>query len=240
MNEGILKIRVLFFAHLRELTGVRQMDMEIVAGWTVAELKVELVKRYPPLEKAMDHLIAAVNQNFAPDETVIQENDEVAFFPPVSGGSEGITFIQVTNMEIELEKIQRQITTETTGGICTFTGVVRRLSPDSKFTRTEKLEYEAFKPMAEKKMEEIVAEIRSRWEKVEGIAIVQRIGIINPGTPAVVVSCSGSHRDEGIFEAARYGIDRLKEVVPVWKKEIGPNGEEWIEGTYDPMEPNGG
>lgn len=240
MSEGLLKIRVLFFAHLRELTGTRQLEMEIVSGWTVADLKIEVVKRFPQLEKAMDHLIAAVNQNFAPDETVIFENAEVAFFPPVSGGTESETIIQITDMEIELEKIQRQITSETTGGICTFTGIVRGFSPDSKFTKTVQLEYEAYKSMAEKKMEEIAEEIRSRWTKVEGIAIVQRIGVVSPGTTVVIVSCSGGHRDEGIFEAARYGIDRLKEVVPVWKKEIGPNGEEWIEGNYFPMEFTGG
>jgi molybdopterin converting factor subunit 1 len=240
MSETPRKIRVLFFAHLRELTGTRQLELEIQDGWTVADLKREMINRFPQLEKAMDHLIAAVNQNFAPDETAIPDEAEVAFFPPVSGGSEEKTIIGITEDELEIEKIQREITSESTGGICTFTGVVRGFSPEARFSRTEELEYEAYKPMAEKKMREIADEIRARWEKVEGIAIVQRIGVARAGTSVVIVSCSGGHRDEGIFEAARYGIDRLKEVVPVWKKEIGPNGEEWIEGTYDPMQPGGG
>jgi molybdopterin synthase catalytic subunit len=71
---------------------------------------------------------------------------------------------------------------------------------------------------------------------VEGIAIVQRIGRLNPGTPTVLVACTAAHRDTGVFEAARYGIDRLKEIVPVWKKEVGPQGQEWVEGGYHPTQ----
>jgi molybdopterin synthase catalytic subunit len=238
MNEGTQQIRVLFFAHIKELTGTRQLDLEIPGGWTVKDLKLEMVRRFPDLNKAMDHLITAVNQNFAPDENLIPAGAEVAFFPPVSGGAGGKTIIKITTFEIKIEEIQREITSQTTGGICSFTGVVRGISPGSNFQITEKLEYEAYTPMAEKKMHEIAAEIRTRWSVVEGIAIIQRIGVVPPGTPVVLVACSAAHRDNGIFEAARYGIDRLKEVVPVWKKETGPDGEEWIEGTYQPTDSN--
>ncbi len=65
----------------------------------------------------------------------------------------------------------------------------------------------------------------ARWPTVEGIAIVQRIGRLYPMTPTVLIACTAAHRDTGVFEAARYGIDRLKEIVPVWKKEVGPHGE---------------
>jgi molybdopterin synthase catalytic subunit len=97
-----------------------------------------------------------------------------------------------------------------------------------------RLEYEAYKPMAEAKMAQVADEIRARWPSVEGIVVVQRIGPLDPGTPTVLIACSAAHRDTGVFEAARYGIDRLKEIVPVWKKEIGPAGEVWIEGHYTP------
>jgi molybdopterin synthase catalytic subunit len=88
--------------------------------------------------------------------------------------------------------------------------------------------------MAEAKMRQVAEEIRARWPSVEGIAIVQRIGRLEPGTPTVLIACSAAHRDTGVFEAARYGIDRLKEIVPVWKKEVGPSGETWVEGDYFP------
>ena len=99
---------------------------------------------------------------------------------------------------------------------------------------TSFLEYEAYKPMAEEKMHQVADEIRQRWPSVEGIVIVQRIGKLMPQTPTVFIACTAAHRDTGVFDAAKYGIDRLKEIVPVWKKEVSPNGEEWIEGHYHP------
>lgn len=83
-------------------------------------------------------------------------------------------------------------------------------------------------------MAQVAEEIRQRWPSVEGIAMVQRIGRLQVGTPTVLIACSAAHRDTGVFEAARYGIDRLKEIVPVWKKEVKPDGAEWIEGKYAP------
>jgi molybdopterin synthase catalytic subunit len=88
--------------------------------------------------------------------------------------------------------------------------------------------------MAEAKMKQVAAEIRERWPAVQGIAIVQRVGRLNVGEFTVLIAVSAGHRDQGVFEAARYGIDRLKEIVPVWKKEIGPGGEQWVEGHYHP------
>jgi molybdopterin synthase catalytic subunit len=99
---------------------------------------------------------------------------------------------------------------------------------------TEYLEYEAYRPMAEAKMKQVADEIRGRWPSVEGIAIVQRIGVLLPSTPTVLIACTAAHRDTGVFDAARYGIDRLKQIVPVWKKEVGPGGEVWVEGDYHP------
>ena len=77
-------------------------------------------------------------------------------------------------------------------------------------------------------------EIRERWPTIGGIILLQRIGRLAAGTPTVIIACSASHRDTGVFEATRYGIDRLKEIVPIWKKEVGPSGEEWVEGEYIP------
>jgi molybdopterin synthase catalytic subunit len=99
---------------------------------------------------------------------------------------------------------------------------------------TEYLEYEAYVPMAEEKMKQVAEEIRVRWPTVEGIAIVQRVGRLYPKTPTVLIACTAAHRDTGVFDAARYGIDRLKEIVPIWKKEVRPDGEQWVEGDYFP------
>ena len=109
-------------------------------------------------------------------------------------------------------------------------GVTSRDNPHE----TVFLEYEAYKPMAETKMKQVADEIRERWTTIEGIAIIQRTGKLYPRTPTVLIACTAAHRDTGVFDAARYGIDRLKEIVPVWKKEVGPQGQEWVEGDYIP------
>jgi molybdopterin synthase catalytic subunit len=114
--------------------------------------------------------------------------------------------------------------------------MVRGVTKRGDAHETVYLEYEAYIPMAEAKMKQVTDEIREKWNSVEGIAIVQRIGRLDPMTPTVLIACTAAHRDTGVFEAARYGIDRLKEIVPVWKKEVGPDGEEWIEGEYLPSE----
>ena len=88
--------------------------------------------------------------------------------------------------------------------------------------------------MAVAKMKQVAEEIRERWPLVQGIAMIQRVGVLEVGQNTVLIACSSGHRDQGCFEAARYGIDRLKEIVPVWKKEVGPDGSAWVEGHYVP------
>ncbi len=157
------------------------------------------------------------------------------FFPPVSGGSEFPTICTVTHRPINIDSLVKKITLDSTGAVAVFTGVIRGITKRGDAHETAALTYELYKPMAIKKMHQIAAEIRERWMAVEGVVLVQRIGTMQPKTVTVVIACSSSHRDEGVFEAARYGIDRLKEIVPVWKKEISPEGEVWIEGDYLPQ-----
>jgi molybdopterin synthase catalytic subunit len=144
------------------------------------------------------------------------------------------TFFAITEEILDLNELIAQITTPATGASVTFSGMVRGTTTKGRNFETDYLEYEAFKEMAEAKMEQVSVEIRDQWPKVVGIAMVQRIGRLLPGTPTVLIACTSAHRDDGVFEAARYGIDRLKQIVPIWKKEVGPNGEEWIEGSYIP------
>jgi molybdopterin synthase catalytic subunit len=173
------------------------------------------------------------------DNDPVLDGAEVALFPAVSGGAALPTILKVTDESIDIDGLVEAITLPTTGAACVFTGMVRaktdRISDYNGPRETIRLEYEAYTPMAEAKMAQVADEIRSRWPTVEGIAIIQRVGLLESGTPTVLIACSASHRDTGVFDAARYGIDRLKEIVPIWKKEIGPNGETWIEGQYLPQ-----
>ena len=141
--------------------------------------------------------------------------------------------IAITEDELDLNDLLARITLPSTGAAAIFAGMVRGETVREGH-ETAYLEYEAYKPMAEAKMKQVAEEICQRWPVVEGIAIVQRIGRLMPCTPTVLIACTAAHRDSGVFDAARYGIDRLKEIVPVWKKEVGPSGEEWVEGHYVP------
>jgi len=144
------------------------------------------------------------------------------------------TIYSITESEIDLDDLLAQITLTSTGAAAIFTGMVRGVTSRDNPHETAYLEYEAYIPMAEAKMKQVADEIRQKWPIVEGIAIVQRIGKLYPKTPTVLIACTAAHRDTGVFDAARYGIDRLKEIVPVWKKEVGPQGQEWVEGEYIP------
>ena len=144
------------------------------------------------------------------------------------------TIFSITESEIDLNDLLARITLTSTGAAAIFAGMVRGETSRGEGHQTEYLEYEAYVPMAEEKMKQVAEEIRERWPIIEGIAIVQRIGKLYPKTPTVLIACTAAHRDTGVFEAARYGIDRLKEIVPIWKKEVSPNGEFWVEGDYIP------
>jgi molybdopterin synthase catalytic subunit len=144
------------------------------------------------------------------------------------------TIFAITERELDLDALLAQITLDSTGAAAVFTGMVRGVTRRDQPHQTAHLVYEAYVPMAEAKMQQVADEIRARWPSVEGIAIVQRVGKLLPRTPTVLIACTAPHRDTGVFEAARYGIERLKEIVPIWKKEVSPDGEYWVEGEYIP------
>jgi len=236
------QITVLFFATLRDRTNQKKITLKLDEKARVAELKLELSKRFPDLKPIMDSVLVSVNKEYGFDEDSIPDEAEVALFPQVSGGNregekhsdELPTVFEITEEELRFEGILARITLPTTGAACIFTGMVRAVTLRDDPHQTSLLEYESYVPMAEIKLSQVADEIRQRWPEVAGIAIVQRVGRLYPGTPTVMIACTAGHRDSGVFEAARYGIDRLKQIVPIWKKEIGPDGEVWVEGDYVP------
>jgi molybdopterin synthase catalytic subunit len=236
MTEQRYPVRVLFFATLKERAGVRETTLELPPGARVRDLKSELSAKFPGLREMAGSILVSINKEFAFDEDEIPVGAEAAVFPPVSGGAgdDSPTIFAITEDELDLDDLLQQITLPSTGAACIFTGMVRGVTARGEAHETVYLEYEAYQPMAEAKMRQVAEEIRTRWSSVEGIAIVQRIGRLFPMTPTVLIACTAAHRDTGVFEAARYGIDRLKEIVPVWKKEVGPQGEAWVEGEYLP------
>lgn len=226
-----MKVEVLLFATLKDRAKTARLSVELPPGGDVGQLKEALAHMLPGLAAALPTAIAAVNHEFAFPDTPLNEGDEVAFFPPVSGGEAWPELFRLTAEEPDLNELVKFVTRPTTGAVCLFTGTVRGQTGERQ---TLRLEYEAYAPMAEAKMRQVAAEIRARWPQVEGIAMIQRVGRLEVGDLTVLIAVSAPHRDAGAFEAARYGIDRLKEIVPIWKKEIGPDGEAWVEGHYRP------
>lgn len=229
-----MKANIIFFAKLKEIIGKSELEMEFHEGALVRDLKSSLFNQFPRLKEYSEIIIVSVNQNFAVDDDVIPENSEVAIFPPVSGGMESPDFVDVTHSDFEFNSLITEMIEKQTGAVVMFTGVIRGETNHPEHPLTTGLEYEAYTPMAKSKMLQVTEEIRQQWPSIQKIIIIQRIGYMDAGTPTVVVICSAAHRNTGVFEAAKYGIDRVKEIVPIWKKEIGPDGDVWIEGDYLP------
>lgn len=233
----MIQVRVLYFASLRDRAGVKEESLSLPTDTSVADLKQVLGQRHDRLAPALESALVSINREYALPAEKLSEGDEVAVFPPVSGGAEPRpTLFRITQSALDLNRLLDDIILPSTGAACVFTGMVRGRTERGDPHDTDYLEYEAYSPMAEAKMKQVADEIRQRWPSVEGIAIVQRIGHLDPGTPTVLIACTAAHRDTGVFEAARYGIDRLKQIVPIWKKEVSPEGEIWVEGDYHPDE----
>lgn len=233
-----MQVRVLLFATLKDIAGQNRLTLSLPdGGATVTEVRRALTAAYPAMEANVNAAIAAVNEEYAFPGDAVKDGDEVAFFPPVSGGEQSSwpEIFRLAEHPLNTDELIAAITVPATGAVCVFSGMVRgETDKEGNLVKTQHLEYEAYEPMALAKMRQVAAEIRQQWPLVQGIAIMQRIGKLEVGQNTILIACSSGHRDQGCFEAARYGIDRLKEIVPVWKKEVGADGSAWVEGHYLP------
>jgi len=221
-----IAVRTRLFARLRELAGTDSENVEVRAGATVADVYNALRKSHPALDVSSESVRAAVNQEFADWDVVVADGDEVAFIPPVSGGAHAVgVLFELTTDPLDPRRLEAAVAHKGAGAICTFIGVVRDTSRGRSVTH---LEYEAYGEMATAEMRKIAGEIAEKWPEAR-VAMAHRTGRLEIGEASVVVSVSCPHRAEAI-DACRWGIDRLKESVPIWKKEHATDGTYWIEG----------
>ena len=218
-----MQITLLFFATLKDIVGSRQLKVEVHAGATVADLLTQLEESYPRMKDYRPVVLTAINEEYVKQDARISEGDEVALFPPVSGGAGAI--YQITRDAIDAQKIAREMLRGEDGAICIFEGVVRN---NSKGKRTLHLVYDAYETMALKKLEEIGIFVRQAWD-IDGIAMIHRLGRLEIGETSVAVIVTSAHR-RAAFDACHYAIDKLKKIVPIWKKEFFEDGEVWVEG----------
>jgi molybdopterin synthase catalytic subunit/molybdopterin converting factor small subunit len=205
-----MTVSVRLFAGLRERAGWSQRDVEaatVADVWSTLELGAEPAG-----------LLYAVNQRYAPRETVLVEGDEVAVIPPVSGGA-----FLLSDEPLALDRVVEEVRDERAGAIATFTGTTRLTSRGRTVLH---LDYEAYEGMAESVMAEIAEEVRRRYDLC-AVAIHHRTGRVGIGETSVVIAVSAPHRADALA-ACQDAIDALKERVPLWKKEFYEGGEEWI------------
>jgi molybdopterin converting factor subunit 1 len=221
MNRFTLKL----FATLRERAHAAELVRDFPDGTTVGEIWKHLVGEFPALGGHHDSVGFAVNQEYVEGDFKPHQGDEIAFIPPVSGGSNDsrIGRITIGREPIDVATLEREVADPAAGAIVSFTGTTRRDNAGRKVLR---LEYEAYEPMALSEMRKLASEAIARW-KIVRIAIAHRVGVVEIGETSVAIAVSAAHRGEA-FEACRFAIDRLKEVVPIWKKEHFEGGEVWI------------
>jgi molybdopterin synthase catalytic subunit len=231
-----MQITVLLFATLKDIAGTNRISLTLPGDTaTVADVRSAMTERVPQIAANLDAAISAVNEEYAFPPDPVKDGDQVAFFPPVSGGQGYPEIVRLADQPFSTDEVIAAITVPGTGAVCVFSGMVRgETTKGDGVSQTERLEYEAYEAMALEKMRQVAREIRERWSLVQGIAIIQRVGMLEVGQNTILIACSSGHRDQGCFEAARYGIDRLKEIVPVWKRELRPDGSSWVEGHYMP------
>jgi molybdopterin converting factor subunit 1 len=219
MNRFTLKL----FATLRERANAAELVREFPDGTTVGEIWKHLVGEFPALGGHHDSVGFAVNQEYVEGDFKPHQGDEIAFIPPVSGGTSPIGSITIGRAPIDVAALEREVADSAAGAIVSFTGTTRRDNAGRKVLR---LEYEAYEPMALAEMRKLASEAARRW-KIVRIAIAHRVGVVEIGETSVAIAVSAAHRGEA-FEACRFAIDRLKNVVPIWKKEHFEGGEIWI------------
>lgn len=219
-----MRIKVLFFGFTHDLTGLREELIELGEGENLQGLRRLYENRFPRLGELAGSLLFAVNQQIADPLAVLHEGDEVALMPPVSGGTDD-SYYRITGEKISASELARSVQAPSDGAVVTFEGVVRN---HSNGRRTLYLEYEAYTPMAIRKMEEIGAEAKEKFD-IDSVGIIHRTGKLDIGETSVAIVVTAAHR-RAAFEACHYLIDRLKQVVPVWKKEYFEDGAVWVEG----------
>lgn len=220
-----MKINVRLFAAMADAAGARELELEMPDGATGQDLLDVLSERFPKVAALAPSLKLAVNQEYVPWEYTLTPDDEIALIPPVSGGAspDFQPFVEVTTAPLSADWYQQKVLAPTCGAVALFVGVVREFTGDK---RTLSLKYEAYGEMAEREMTKIAREMQERWPGAR-VAIGHRIGELAIGEASVIVAVATPHR-AAAFEAARFGIDTIKERVPIWKKEVWDDGESWV------------
>ena len=228
MNPGnTVSVTVRLFAGVRESAGVSHVDVELHAPATIAQAVEAAARAVPGVWRLPKTVLLASNGEYASYETPVEDGDEVAIIPPVSGGAGTNTQkVTITGDPLDPGPLTEFVRTESDGAVVTFLGVTRN---HNEGRRVLYLEYEAYRPMADQVIAEIIDDMKGRYE-IGQVAVAHRTGRVDIGETSMIVAVGAPHRRPA-FEAALHFIDRLKQIVPIWKKEYFEGGEVWIGDT---------
>lgn len=243
-------VKVLFFGMLKDLVGRSEERLQVEEGTRLSGVFEHYARQFPKLQEMSHSIVLAQNQAFAAPETMIGEGDEIALLPPVSGGSgspaasgapsgpvaevedELGNYFAITRVPIDVRALGARLARGCDGAVITFEGIVR---DNSKGRRTLCLEYECYVPLAIKMMREIAASLLAA-HPVDRIGMIHRLGRMEIGDTSVAIVVTSAHRKPA-YEVSREAIDRLKRLVPIWKKEYFADGGVWVEGEWDASVP---
>jgi molybdopterin synthase catalytic subunit len=220
-------VHVRLFAGLKQLVGSRELHFDLPPGANIEQLRARLGDEYPVLQAFLPTLVCAVDEEYVSVDHVLRDGDLVAVIPPVSGGTlvELDPLFLVTEAELDPGPLVEAVRVDAAGAVALFYGVVRN---ENLGRRVLYLEYDAYPEMAVKKMRQVADEVRQKF-LITGVGVHHRVGRLEIGETSLLVAVSSGHRAEA-FEACHYAVDRIKQVVPIWKKEVFEGGQEWIEG----------
>ncbi len=227
-----MRVTVRLFGQIREAAGVRELHVELPVAASARLLRARLAEQIPAFAAPDARLRVSVNRELASDDAPLADGDEVAFLPPVSGGSGVVAAVAaesparctLSGEPLDPEEVCARVAGPDAGGLVSFVGTVR---DHARGQAIERLEYEAYPEMAIQEMDRICDEAGRRWPGTR-VAIAHRTGSLGIGEFAVVVAAASAHRAEA-FEACRFAIDELKQTVPIWKKEIARSGAYWVD-----------
>jgi MoaE-MoaD fusion protein len=232
-----ITVNVLFFGAARDAVGHEEIQLSINPGSTAAHVFEQLIWTHPELHRFGKSLLLAVNQEYADPHREVRDGDELAVFPPVSGGSAGAQnissssdFFELTTQPIDVGAIARRVVLPECGATVTLDGYAREWT---KGRRTLHLVYEAYEAMAVPELKRLGEQAHEKFE-IAHIGIVHRTGRLEIGETSVVIAVSAPHR-RAAFEACEWAIHELKRTVPIWKKEVFEDGEVWVEGEGTPI-----
>lgn len=214
-----MKVKVRLFASLREEVGQEEVELEASDNCTVSELLEAFASRFP---KAASYgpILVAVNKEIARPKQAVDEDDEVAFLPPVSGGNDRD---RIVREDFNLESLLEELTHPEEGAIVLFLGSVRGSSGQK---RVRALRYEVYEEMADEMIRRIEEEVRQD-SGVRRVLVQHRVGDLTPGERTILVAAVARHRGEA-FDACRKALERVKAKAPIWKKEVYDDGEAWV------------